>query len=114
MKNIVISGGVGAILALIASHFFWGGSITQAAANQPVALKNFSVNQARFDESEGKEPDPQIPLSWKLIAVSNGSAVNGQNLYFQDPTGQVYIFHGFTDGPKFILYKQVDALPQGN
>lgn len=82
--------------------------------NPPASLHGFDVKEIRFDESLGnKEPDAQIPATWKLVAVSNGESPNSNNLWFQDTNGTIYQVQGFTTGSDFILKKQIGVLNVG-
>lgn len=56
----------------------------------------------RFDESMGTErPTPHIPKAWRFVGVSNGAKQNSNNLWFQDPSGNIYLIQGFNTAERY-------------
>ena len=70
------------------------------------------TKEIRFDESMGtKKPTPRFPKNWRFIGVSTGSAPNANNLWFQDPSGTIYVLQGFTDRDgSFVMWPHVQLL----
>src|SRR5438128_389758 len=76
----------------------------------------FTVNEIRFDESEGpKKPTPSFPKSWRFVGVSNGEKQNSNNLWFQEPGGNIFVLRGFTTrGSDFVINETASELHVGN
>jgi len=105
---VVLSAAAAAIVVVLTL------TIQRAVAANP-DLQGFTFEQARFDESMGdKLPTPQIPKTWKLISVSNGEKANGNNLWFQDTDGTLYIVSGFMSGRKFVVQPRIQKLETKN
>jgi hypothetical protein len=102
-----------AFLAIVTALLYENSATAQPADGQVPTkeLAGFTIKQVRFDESMGtKKPTPQIPKSWRFIAVSNGQGTNSNNVWFQDEDGTIYIVRGFSDGDDFILRQSLQKL----
>jgi len=115
VNRIKIAYFVVALFAVTLTFSFWNHRQVFAQTLEPPKLQGFTLNEIRFDESEGgKKPTPQIPKSWRFVGVSNGEKSNSNNLWFQDSSGNIYMFQGFTDGPTFIINENVGELHATN
>ena len=69
-----------AITLIVAYLIFCPAHAKADIPTPPASLHGFETKEIRFDESLGnRKPNPQIPATWKLVAVSNGDAIGGQS-----------------------------------
>jgi hypothetical protein len=109
MKRSSLSFVAGAIVAAAGTTAILNHPV--ARAEPPSVPDGFTVNEMRFDETGGdRKLMPSIPRGWRFVAVSNGERENGNNLWFQDQTGNIFLVHGFMTAGVFSIDMPIGEL----
>jgi hypothetical protein len=104
MKKIIL-------LTIMAMTF----SLPCYAGNVPSipGLSGFSFFDEIAPDNSGSVKDHApitIPKAWKLIVISNGEKMNCNDLWFQDPQGNVWMIDGFMIYGRFVISGSVQRI----
>lgn len=106
MKRMILA----AVVVMMAS-----GACASEETVKPLAIPGLSgladIEAIKANRSMFSSNKPvTVPKSWKFIGVSNGEKQNGNNLWFQDVDGNIYLIDGYMDGKSFYLSGNIQRL----